>query len=327
MQLSSEISLNYDFLALGEAVVDIISSDLVSCLSEASQFDRFVGGQVTNLAMNMARLGNRAALGTCVGDDGFGKLIQEQVYEAGVNSTHIQMTTEAPTTLISITQTSSGTPDFIVYRGADDQLMAVQDLLQAAAQSKILHTSAFGLSRDPARTTIIQAMQIARENGNRVSIDPNYHPKIWPDVPRFLDILQEVFQFVNITKPSLDDCARIFGSGLEPIDYAKRFLEWGAELVVITMGDQGVYLAEEDGDHYQVFSNKVSAVDVTGAGDAFWSGLLTALLDGQSALDAVRFGQIIAEIKIGRVGPLSIFPDRQEIYAKAKMVRTKSLHS
>jgi len=171
MQLTSDPSFTFDFLTIGEAVVDFISSDLVTHLEDANRFDRFVGGQVTNLAMNLARLGHRVALGTCLGDDGFGELIREQITMAGVSSACIQISLKAPTTLIPVTRTKTGTPEFVVFRGADAHLKAVDDLIKAAAQSKILHTSAFGLSRDPTRSTIIKAMQIARENDRfKVSI-------------------------------------------------------------------------------------------------------------------------------------------------------------
>lgn len=45
----------YDFIALGEALVDFISTDLASSLNESMTFQRFIGGQATNLSMNMAR--------------------------------------------------------------------------------------------------------------------------------------------------------------------------------------------------------------------------------------------------------------------------------
>lgn len=321
MPTLSAASPTFDFLALGESVVDFISIDRVAHLEEAAHFERFVGGQAANLAMNMARLGNRAAIGTCVGADGFGMLLRQQIAAAGVSTDYIQITTEAPTTLIPVTRTTNGTPKFIVYRGADVQLALTDALLAVASQSKIVHTSAFALSREPARSTILRTMQIARENGHQVSLDPNYHPCVWPDSSNFMRMLQDAYQFVNITKPSLDDCARLFGSGLAPDEYAGRFLRWGAELVAISMGTEGVYLATKDAENYQIIPNQISAVDVTGAGDAFWSGFLTALLDGRSPLDSVRVGQVMAEIKIGMVGPLSNILDREAIFAKAQLIQ------
>jgi sugar/nucleoside kinase (ribokinase family) len=323
----SKNTISFDFLALGEAVVDFISKEVVAHLVDASSFERFTGGQVTNLAMNMARLGNRVALGACLGDDGFGELLQQRIAAANICTDYLQITREAPTTLIPVTRTPRGTPEFVICRGADARLQAEDQLLEAAAHTKILHTSAFALSREPARSTILQAMQIARQHGKRVSLDPNYHPRIWPDTPQFLDLLKKAFQYVSVTKPSLDDCVRLLGSGLRPQQYAARFLEWGAELVVISMGSEGVYLASQEGNSYQIIPQEIIPVDVTGAGDAFWSGLLTALLDELPVLDAVRVGQIVAQIKVCTLGPLSESLDRQSIYAQAQAVQYRQVSS
>jgi sugar/nucleoside kinase (ribokinase family) len=48
---------------------------------------------------------------------------------------------------------------------------------------------------------------------------------------------------VSLTKPSLDDCIRLFGAGQTPETYAAHFLAWGAWQVVLTMGSAGILLA------------------------------------------------------------------------------------
>ena len=63
---------NSKILILGEAVVDLISTGIVNTLEDASSFQKFAGGEVSNLAMNLSRLGFPAALGACVGQDSFG---------------------------------------------------------------------------------------------------------------------------------------------------------------------------------------------------------------------------------------------------------------
>ena len=55
--------------------------------------------------------------------------------------------------------------------------------------------------------------------------------------------------------------------------------------------------------------------DTTGAGDAFWSGYLTARLDGYSLLDAAKAARKMAETKIGHFGPLPNKVDKSLIYS------------
>jgi fructokinase len=197
--------------------------------------------------------------------------------------------------------------------------------LEAIQTSRVVHTSAFALSRDPARSTILRALEIARQNDCLVTLDPNYHPYIWPDREDIQDVLIEAYQWVNITKPSLDDCHRLFGPGSSPVAYAERFLDWGAEVVALTMGAQGVLLATADGAPYHIKPSDARVADVTGAGDAFWAGLLVALLDGYLPPEAACFGQIVAETKIGTVGPVSAMPTRASLYQRLETTKHGSI--
>jgi fructokinase len=130
--------------------------------------------------------------------------------------------------------------------------------------------------------------------------------------------LKEAYQFVDITKPSLDDCTRLFGPDLSSAACIERFLSWGPEIVALTMGHRGVLLATADGNQVHIKPGQVEVADVTGAGDAFWAGLLTALLDGYRPDEAARIGQMVAEVKISTVGPVPQMPDRASLYMKVK---------
>ncbi len=317
----SEPSRSLDVLAFGDTLIDLISDQVVSSLIDANGFRRFVGGEVTNVALNVARLGGESALVACVGDDGFGSYIRRQLSDGGVNMDYVRVTSEAATT-ISVIARQTLTPDFIIYRGADALIPAKESYLEAVKASRVVHTSAFALSREPARSTILQALQAAQQSGCLVSLDPNYHPHIWPDVDDsdFLDILAQAYQWVNVTKPSLDDCTRLFGPEVSPVASVERFLDWGAEIVALTMGQRGVLLATDDGNFYHIKPDDTEVADVTGAGDAFWAGLLTALLDGYSPQEAACLGQIVAQLKIGTVGPVPQMPDRAELYQQLETV-------
>ncbi|HSG16647.1 MAG TPA: PfkB family carbohydrate kinase, partial [Anaerolineae bacterium] len=269
-------------------------------------------------------LGKRTAVAACVGEDGFGHYLYKQLEACDVATDFIQFTSQAPTSMAIITR-HAGTADFAIARGADAYLQTNMSLEKAAAKSRIVHTSAFGLSREPARGAILEALKIAHEAGSFVSLDPNYHPKIWPDTPEFLAILQAAYQFVEATKPSLDDCVRLFGADHEPAYYAQRFLDWGCQIVVLTLGAQGILLATASGELYEFTGNPIPVVDATGAGDAFWAGFLNTLLDGSSIVDAARLGQVLAEIKLGTVGPLKKLPLNDDLLERAASIQYRKV--
>jgi fructokinase len=291
------------FLLLGECVVDLISTEIVDTLEEAKLYQPFAGGEVANLAANLSRLGYQTSLGACVGSDGFGNFLQDHLSQAGVGLEHLQISDQEATTLIPVAR-QSGTPDFIVYRGADQYLNSTAGLQSTAKECQFIHTSAFALSRNPCRNTILDILKANQGQGKIISLDPNYHPQIWPDLPDFLSTLQDLFQYFTVTKPSLDDSIRIFGPGFQPVEYLEKFLNLGPEIVVLTMGSEGSLLGTARGDKIHIQPNPIPVADITGAGDAFWSGLLAGLSEGYPALTAARLGQVIAEYKIGLIGPI-----------------------
>ena len=322
--MTSKQPRTLDVLVFGEALIDLISEQITSSLMDAAGFRRFIGGEVTNVALNVARLGGRAAVVACVGDDGFGNYIHQQLDLAGVSTDYLRVTSQVPTTVAIIARQTT-TPDFIIYRGADAHILPEERHLEAIKTSRVVHTSAFALSREPARSTILQSLELAQQSGCLVSLDPNYHPYIWPDVADFQSVLREAYQWVSVTKPSLDDCTRLFGPGLSPVSYAERFLNWGPEIVALTMGAQGVLLATADGSLSHIKPGNAIVADVTGAGDAFWAGLLIALLDGYPPHEAACFGQIVAEAKIGTVGPVPHMPDRDDLYQRLEAVKQEAI--
>jgi len=294
---------NIKYLILGEAVVDLISTKIVNSLEDAGNFQKFAGGEASNLAMNLSRMGFQVSLGACVGKDNFGVFLRNQFTEAGIDLSFLQATSEVPTTTVSIAR-QTNTPDFIVYRGADRYLNLTDELVSSIPEYSVVHTSAFALSQDPSRSTIYQLLQVAYQADILISLDPNFHPAIWPDLADNLGFLKEILQLVTVTKPSLDDCIRIFGPGKKPAEYLELFLELGPETVVLTQGNQGALVGTSAGERVHILANSIPVVDVTGAGDAFWSGLLAGLLTGLPVVLAAKLGQVIAEYKIGILSPI-----------------------
>jgi fructokinase len=314
-----KMTKHYDLVAIGESVIDFISEVITDNLGETNRYRLYIGGQVTNLAANMARLGKQVALATCWGMDGLGQHLRQELNSNGVDLQFVQETHKAPTTTSIITR-NLNTPDFIIHRGADIYLSFSQPLFETIKQSEVVHTSAFALSHDPARSSIINLLAEAKIQNKIISLDPNYHPGIWPDTPDFIDLLQLAFQYATITKPSLDDCHRLLGEGKTPHEYAEVFKSWGVKIVVITMGKDGVFLSDQEGDCFLVQPSQVDVVDVTGAGDAFWSGLITGILEGHSVLEAVLAGQVIAEIKLKSLGPIRNMPSWEQILNSTKSI-------
>ncbi|HVF80505.1 MAG TPA: PfkB family carbohydrate kinase [Flavisolibacter sp.] len=111
----------------------------------------------------------------CVGNDGIGKMLRQSVKASGLLASLIQISPTHPTSIVLVSRSQSS-PDFTVYRGADSQLEVIEQSLISAA---IVHTTAFALSKKPAQTTFLTALQTPYALGKTISVDWNFAPSVW----------------------------------------------------------------------------------------------------------------------------------------------------
>ena len=93
---------------------------------------------------------------------------------------------------------------------------------------------------------------------------------------------------------------------------ASVLLDKGIETVIITLGKGGSYIAQK-GSSEMVPAYEVDAVDSTAAGDIYCGSLCTALVEGKTMAEAVRFASAAAAISVTRLGAQPSAPSRDEI--------------
>jgi sugar/nucleoside kinase (ribokinase family) len=302
-----------DVLTIGEMVVDFISAEKTDTLSNASTFRRYLGGSPANIAVYVSKLGGESAIIAKTGIGAFGKFLKSELQRHGVTTEYLSMDHRTHTTVIFVSSTSA-TPDFEEFRSGDYLLRPEEVSEEAISRTRVIHASAFALSREPCRSAVLWAFRKAREMGKIVSLDPNYSRRVWPDQKEARRVIREAYRYVDVTKPSADDARRVFGPDYEPEHYIQKFHDLGAEIVVFTMGEGGNLVSEKGKKMARVPARPVEVVDATGAGDAFWAGFLTATLDGNPTERSVLFAREIVERKLRTKGPLPADIDREEVY-------------
>ncbi len=311
-----------DLLSVGETLIDFISVEQTDWLRNASTFRRYLGGSPANIAVNVSKLGGASAVLSKTGIGAFGKFIKSELQRHGVSTDYLVMDHRTRTTVAFVSSTS-GKPDFEIARSGDYLLRPEEILEESVRRSRIVHASTFALSREPCRSAVRKVLRTARENGQKVSLDPNYSQRIWPHHKEAIQVIEEMFQYVDITKPSLDDAIRIFGPEQTPEKYIALFHEMGAGTVVLTMGADGLLVSEKGRLVCHLPTRTIDVADATGAGDAFWAGFLVALLDDNSLENCALFAREVVEMKLARVGPLPLEVDRQEVYDKMKKAKVE----
>ncbi len=314
-----DLYFGLDVLAVGEAIVDFISHDFAISLRTAVRFSRYLGGQPSNVAVYVAKLGGRSAAVAKVGTDYFGEFLEEQLGRHGVSTEGVHRTPEAATTSSFVTRTV-GVPDFQVNRGADVLLSIREVPDELVERARAVHTSAFALSRAPQRLAVRRAMRLGHRLGKVVSLDPNYDPRVWPDREEAWEVLAEVLPYVTVVKPSLEDARRLFDPNMDDDALEEASLEafhdLGAKVVVITRSGGEVTVSEKGRVERVGPLPKVRVESVTGARDAFWSALLVAHLDGKDWKECVRFAHEISALKLRTEGHVERMIDREAFYQR-----------
>ena len=296
-------SSSFGVIAVGELLVDMIGCEYTDAVAAAGKYQCVTGGSPANLAGNLARLGVATALVATVGDDPLGHLLIEGVQKAGVDCRAVYKV-DAPTTLILVTK-SKMVSDFIAYRTADRLISAPQLEIINQEPAKILHTTAFALSEEPARSSILDALIRGADAGAKLSVDFNYADKLWgSDRAAGQRVLATLCKAGAMVKMSEVDYERLFAEPPSDVGSASRRIQaLGASLVCLTLGPDGCHVTFGE-TSFSLPANRVEVVDTTGAGDAFWAGFLAAHLDGFSWLECARAGRGLAERKLTRLGPV-----------------------
>ncbi|MGE6573831.1 carbohydrate kinase family protein [Paenibacillus xylanexedens] len=292
-----------DLLAIGELLVDLISNEYGDH-AESDGYTRYVGGAPSNIAINVNRLGIRSRIVSAVGEDGFGTFLLQHLQQAGMDIASIKRVNEA--TSMVVVSKSKGTPIPIFYRAADYQLNYDASLESLLGNSKIIHFSCWPLSRQPARDTVERVMIEARRKGIYIGFDPNFHSMIWQPGEDGVAYVKAMIPQVDFIKPSKDDADRLFGEATAE-QHMQQFLALGARLVILTLGEDGAMVS--NGKEIVTFAScATEVVDTTGAGDAFWSGFYTGLVEGYTLHEALKSGFAVSAYKLRYSGAIVDLP-------------------
>jgi fructokinase len=285
-------------------LIDFIGHEVNTSINRTKDYHRFLGGSPTNVAVNASRLGLNAVLVASCGQDGLGDYVIRKLKANHINISCVGKSETVPTSVIFVSK-STETPDFIPYRQADCEIFESQLPDEVIAEAKIFHTTCFALSKNPARQTILNRAQKAKELGLQLSIDINFSERIWPDREEAKRVLKEYLANDPLVKLSEDDCYRLFAAVKSEEYIFDYFHGLGASTICLTKGKNGVVVSDiHQGLFFQNAIPIEEVKDTTGAGDAFWTGFLYAQLHQKNLEATITVAQKLAAIKLQNVGRL-----------------------
>ena len=309
-------------LCSGEILYDFLSATPGMGLGKSETFEKRPGGSPFNIAVGLARLGQKTGFLVKIGTDEFGGELKELLLQEGLDPHFLVEGAGQNTTLAMVALDLSGKPEFRFYRDNAADISLIWDELPPIdpAQLALYHFGSVSLIEPPASETYIRLFKRMKQEGVLTVLDPNIRPLCLKGNVNFKMRLLECISEVDVLKLSDDDLSWI--SGKNDIKQGLRELPINPQgLVVVTAGANGAY-GFWRGEEIHVDGFDVNVMDTTGCGDAFLAGLMLGLvpfaqsltlLDDLALKEAMTFANACAAIVATRRGAANSMPQLTEV--------------
>jgi fructokinase len=313
-----------DILCLGELLIDMFPAEVGRSMADVSAFQPKPGGAPANAAVAAARLGAKSGFIGKVGDDIFGRHLEQVLLKEGVDTHGVQFDPQARTTLVFIAMPDVHSAEFVFYRnpGADMLLRPEELPVDMLRSTHCLHFGSLSLNDEPIHTATLQAIEIARDAGALLSFDINYRPALWSSPQAAAEKVREVLPAINLVKVNEVELELLTGQ-TDLLEGSQALLAYGPELCVVTLGPKGSFFNNNLETGF-IPGFQVETMDATGCGDAFIAGLLVRIVaQGKSLPDipipalssALRFANAVGALTAMTKGVIPALPTLEQVEA------------
>ena len=288
----------------GESLVDLVPDG-------DDRLAAHCGGGPFNTARALARLEQKVDFLGCVSDDAFGARLRAALTDDGVGVATV-VATGLPTTLALAALGGDGGAEYRFYtEGTAAAALTPTDALAALPETlDALVAGSFGLMLEPLSDAILAVLETDTATAALTVLDPNIRPSLIPDRRAYLQRLERALRRTDVLKASAEDLVWIEPE-LDPESAARRLLQTGPAVALVTRGADGALVVSGDGA-VAVSAPAVEVVDTIGAGDAFTAGFLASwlhrgldgdrLADHDAIMASAEFACVVASRTCERAG-------------------------
>ena len=299
-----------DVVTIGDSVVDIVipvprfprgNEDSVP----GEGMERQLGG-ASNFLLQASRLGLRAGIIDCVGDDDLGRFFLEALRAEGVDVSRVYVREGLPTAHCVVLVDAEGSHAYIGFHGATSHLRPEEVDPEYIRGARALYISGYALAGSPIGEAVLRALGIASEAGIPTYFDPSPILSRIPEAALRSAITESETVLLNERELGLI-------TGATDLKVAvNRLLELGPETIVLKKGPKGCVVCDRSGSE-EAPGFPVEVVDTTGAGDAFNASFLFGQLEGWSLRNSAVLANAVGAIKVTKMGAGTNVPKREEI--------------
>ena len=251
------------------------------------------GGKGANQAAAVAALGAAVDFIAAVGEDDAGEALVSGLTERGVGTGHVARIPGTPTGSAVIVVADSGENSIVVHPGANAEL----DADWVARHFADAHPSVVMVQCEIPLAAVLAACE---QSKGVVIVNPAPMPE--PSAQ-----FDAIIRRANILVPNRSELALLAGTpepqSLEEVRQVAKKLNFDGQLVV-TLGADGALCFPDgiSGSSVPVPAPQVTALDSSGAGDAFCGALAVAIQRGEPLVQAVEFATAFASWSVTQPG-------------------------
>lgn len=283
-------------LACGEALIDMLPN-----ADHPHLIEPVTGGSVFNTAIALGRLGATAGFFCGLSTDKFGRLLQADLEDSGVDHSHCARSSR-PTTL-AVVDLDDGEATYTFYdEGSAGRMLSKAELPEVPSD---VHAMVFGgicLIPEPCGSAYETLLQ--QNAPNKITyLDPNIRANFIEDADGHRARIQRMVTNCDIVKVSGDDLAWVEPEKSEA-EAVSGWLDGGTKIVLLSRGGDGAEAHTVNG-MISVPAVPIEVADTVGAGDTFNAGFLTSLTE-----QGVTFKSDLASISEDKIKQALMFAAR-----------------
>ena len=305
-------------VCIGEILADMIGFKQGE---NSVSYSRFAGGAPFNVACNIQKLGGNAGFVGSVGSDAIGRFLSSWANNAGFSYLNLKQDDLHNTTLAFVELDGAGERSFSFYRkNTADYFIDFKQVEEGIKNASIVHLGSLMLSEKYGEKLADYVVKLTKESGKLLSFDVNYREDIFKDQAHAIKVYKKYLKHANVVKLSEDELYTFAETTV--LNDALKKVARKNQLLFVTLGSKGS-VAVYNQIVCKQESIKVKVVDTTGAGDAFYAGVLSRLdgldfssLTKEQLSNALKFGNVCGALTASGYGAVDACPSEEEVLSK-----------
>ena len=256
-------------------------------------FNTVPGGKGANQAVAGSRLGAEVVMLGCVGADGFGQDILDNLMANHVLTTLMEQVESVPSGTAQITLAENDN-SIIVVKGAND---LITPTYIEKHKGVVKSADMVLIQQEIPEETVDYVIELCDELGVPIILNPAPARKIKASTMKKATYLTPNEHEANV---------------LFNVDDYRKILSQYPNKVFVTEGASGVRY--HDGQSEVIVpAYQVEAIDTTGAGDTFNAALGVALAEGKTINESLKLANVAAAMSVTKFGAQGGMPTREEV--------------